>query len=153
MSKTLPTALQVIREYQQQMQTQIIPERQRRGTLAREFGGGLESIEVESMIFAVAHRLMPEYRGGFWDFVKLANGGFYLALRPEDQMLVSVEGNGFGGPVSGDAVGMIVSMMTYSTMSFATQGKLQQRLVEHFHRVREYALEHPESLNIMMAID
>jgi len=39
---------------------------------------------VEQSIYSFMDKLVPDYRGAFWDFHELSNGGFYMApqLRP-----------------------------------------------------------------------
>lgn len=152
MSNTTPVILQAIREYQQRAETVIVPEAKRPGTLARVWGAA-DCLNVENVVFNVARRILPAYPGGYWDFLKLANGGFYMALDAERTHRVSVDGNGFEGEVSGDAAGLIVCMTTYSVMSFEAADRLQAKLVHNFHWLRDYAGEHPEASAIFAAID
>lgn len=145
---TPKTTVQVIEQYRKDMGVRVaLP-----GVMNREFGLR-HALAVEQTIFSVTSRLLPDYRGAMWELIQLQNGGFYMALDMRKQYRCRVEGNGFDGPLSGDAAGLVVCLMTYSELSFSSDEELSRRVTKHFHAVRDYCGEHPEGLNIFPAID
>jgi hypothetical protein len=59
--------------------------------------------------------------------------------------------NGFQGEMSADAAGITVCLFAYSLLSFDYQGT--EVFAQHFHGLRDFALEHAESAQIFEAID
>jgi hypothetical protein len=69
---------------------------------------------------------------------------------PDGAYEFEVEGNGFRGCLSADAAGITVCLFAYSHMSFEYTSEI---FSEHYHKLRDYALEHPEAARIFAAID
>jgi len=126
----------------------LVQDSRRPGTLARYFGERV--IRFENAVYGFMRQFASEYRGGFWQFYELSNGGFYMA--PEaDSFRFAVETNGYEGMLSADAAGITVCLFAYSHLSF--QDARDDLYAHHFHRLREYAAEHPEAGQIFAAID
>jgi hypothetical protein len=53
-----------------------MPSDARLGTLPRHFGRHM--LTVETRIYSFMARFAKTYSGGFWNFVELSNGGFYM---------------------------------------------------------------------------
>ena len=105
---------------------------------------GLEfPMRLEPAIYDFARKLSPDYGGGVWEFYALSNGGFYMA--PAE--------NGYEGTLSADAFGVTVCLYAYSHLSFEKDERFSAVCAGHFHRVREFALEHREAVAILAAID
>jgi hypothetical protein len=120
-----------------------VPESKRANLLYLAFGKAC--VRFERLVYLFADQLCSEYTGGFWEFYLLSNGAFYMT--PPDDMEVSAA-NGFTGRMSADAVGIVVSL--YAASALAEQS---DRGIDAFHRLREFALDHPESSAIFRAID
>ena len=60
----------------------------------------------------------PTIEAGFWDFIELSNGGFYMAPQHEGTFRFSVDTNGYEGEMSPDAAGITVCLFAYSHLSF-----------------------------------
>lgn len=118
-------------------------------TLPRHFGNRL--LTFESAVYDFMRRFSPDYRGGFWDFVELSNGGFYMAPQHEGTFRFSVDTNGYEGEMSPEAAGITVCLFAYSHLSFRYCD--DQVFAEHFHRLREFATGHTEASEIFAAID
>lgn len=123
---------------------------QRISHTARLFGLNFP-MRLEPAIFNFAGNQSAEYDGGFWEFYKLSNGGFYMAPAPEQQFSVSAE-NGYEGSMSGDALGITACLYAYSHLSFG-DGAFAETCAEHYHLLREWMLEHAETGVILQAID
>ena len=127
-----------------------VPEGRRLSHTAALFGLDFP-MRLEPFVFNVATPLSRDYRGGFWKFCALSNGGFYMAPDSESIFNVSCQ-NGFEGSLSGDAFGIAVCLYAYSNLSFSGDA-FAEKCTEHFHLLREYMLDHAEARAILAAID
>ncbi len=134
------------------MITRNILSTQKRIKVTAELFGLNFPMKLEPLIFNLTDHIAENYSGGYWDFYKLSNGGFYMSPRNDEPFNVSCE-NGFEGRLSGDALGIVVCLYAYSHLSFSGQNGFDEVCAEHFHRLREFALDHDEAHLIMRAID
>jgi hypothetical protein len=81
----------------------LVPESRRLNIAATLFGHRFP-LQLEPAIYQFAGFLAEDYRGGYWHFYTLSNGGFYMAPAGEGCFAVSAE-NGYEGELSGDALG------------------------------------------------
>lgn len=109
-------------------------------------------MKLEPCVYAFASRLSHEYRGGYWQFYILGNGGFYMAPDSDRLFPVACE-NGFEGNLSADALGITASLYAYSHLSFSGDQEFAEICAEHYHWLRGYMLDHPEARTILGAID
>lgn len=129
---------------------QLVAEQERISYTATLFGLNFP-MRLEPAIFNVASNLASDYNGGFWDFWKLSNGGFYMAPASDKQFSVSCE-NGFEGRISAEAFGIVCCLYAFSHLSFG-EDAFAETCAEQYHLLREYALDHAEAGSIMRAID
>lgn len=108
-------------------------------------------MRLEPTVFNMAGRLAPEYKGGYWEFSTLSNGGFYMAPKSDSIFAVSCD-NGFEGKLSADALGIAACLYTYSHLSFGGDA-LANKCAQHYHWLREFMLGHAEARAILGAID
>jgi hypothetical protein len=108
-------------------------------------------LHLEPLVYAMADRLSKDYKGGYWEFYALSNGGFYMAPSAGARFHVTCE-NGFEGDLTADALGITACLYAYSQLSFSGM-LIADFCAEQYHRLREYALEHPEAGAVMAAID
>lgn len=116
--------------------------------LPRHFG--VMGIVVEHAVYGTLARMAENYRGGYWHYHELDNGGFYMAPENDTPYLLIVEGNGYEGIVSPDAAGIVACAMAYSHLSFRSDGPL---FAKAFHQLRAYIFTHPEHAEILQALD
>ena len=128
----------------------IIPESGRMAFVDKLFGLHFP-MRLEPTIFDMAGRLALEYRGGYWEFNALSNGGFYMSPRSTAVFDVSSD-NGFEGQLSADALGIAACLYAYSHLSFG-DGAFAETCADQFHLLREYAVGHAEARAIVAAID
>lgn len=107
---------------------------------------------LEPFIYAMTDSIAPDYRGGFWNFYALNNGGFYMAPDADHSFAVCCE-NGYEGRLSADGLGITVCLYAYSQLSFTGIPSFADRCAEQYHLLREYMLDHPEAAGILRAID
>jgi Antirestriction protein len=129
----------------------VLPTQKRIKVTAELFGLNFP-MRLEPLIFNLTDHIAENYSGGYWDFYTLSNGGFYMSPRNDEPFNVSCE-NGFEGRLSGDALGIVVCLYAYSHLSFSGQNGFDEVCAEHFHRLREFALDHDEAHLIMRTID
>jgi hypothetical protein len=132
----------------ERIEAREIPDSERLQILPRHFGRHM--LTVEHAVYSFMRRLSSEYTGGYWIYVELSNGGFYMAPTHEAPFNVRVDTNGFEGPMSADAAGITACLFALSHLSFQIQ---HESIATHFHKLRDFALDHAEASVIMAAID
>jgi Antirestriction protein len=125
-----------------------VEENERLQMLPRHFGRDM--LTVEYAIFAFMRKLSAQYTGGYWTYYELSNRGFYMAPQSDSRFLVAVDTNDFTGEMSSDAAGITACLFALSHLSFQVR---TDQIVEHFHLLRDFALEHAEASVILAAID
>lgn len=101
--------------------------------------------------FAWAGRLSDEYdETSRWRGRVLSNNGFYLVPNSCLTYGVSVAGNGYEGTMTAEAFGITVSLFALGQIANMTEDDGDILL---YHALRDYALDHSESVEIMAAID
>ena len=124
----------------------LVAEAERLDFLPAHFG--CHFLQVERAVYAWMSELCATYRGGYWEFLSLSNGGGYLRTS-EGEWQISVE-NGFSRTLSADAAGIVVTLFALSHLSFRFP---ESQLGEQYHRLREFVSAHPEGALIFRAID
>lgn len=107
---------------------------------------------VEPFVYAITESMSREYKGGYWQFYKLSNGGFYMAPDSEAYHPVACQ-NGYEGILSADAVGITACLYAFSHLSFLDNPTLAETSAEQYHLLRDYMLEQTEAEGILGAID
>lgn len=129
----------------------LVPEGQRLDFLPRHFRAHM--MLVERQIYHQFANLALHYRGGYWEFYDLSNGGCYLAPSQDFYHLVH-PGMDFDATVSGDAAGIVATLYTFSTLSVHFEhDPFGTHLRTLFHLLRDYAAHHPEASLIFRIID
>jgi hypothetical protein len=109
-------------------------------------------LQLEPYVYAIASSLSSDYRGAYWHFQSLSNGGFYMSPDEDQDFNVKCE-SGYEGAMSADAFGMTCCMYAYSHLSFTAHGDSARIYARQYHALREYAMEHPEVSAIVAATD
>lgn len=130
----------------------VVPDELRIGFWPQHFGSIPQWITLEPRIFAWMDRLCTEYHGGIWNFSTLSNGGAFMYPESEDDekcaLFKSMNGN--GAELTSEAAGIVACLMTYSHHACRTEC---DAMTEHYYRLRDFALNHPECNSIMHLID
>lgn len=87
-----------------------------------------------------------------WNFYSLSNSGAFMSPDADSDEKWSLFNsmNGYGGELSAEAAGIAVCLMAYSHHACRTEC---DGMTEHYYRLRDYALNHPECSAIMHIID
>ncbi len=128
----------------------VVPDAARAGFAGKIFGPKFP-MRLEPAIFNIAGSLAKAYSGGYWQFHALSNGGFFMAPNMPCRFEVDCP-NGHTGPMSAEALGITACMYAYSQLSFG-RGAFAEVCGEHFHLLREFALDHDEASGILAACD
>lgn len=126
-----------------------VEESQRLEFLPEFFGVNLMLVG-ENYVYNSMEKLSKDYRGGYWNFYKLSNGGFYMAPHMSTKLNVTVHGNYYEGVVSADAAGIIA---TLSALCALCHQFPCDRYIDLYDSLRDYISFHPESSEIYRAID
>jgi hypothetical protein len=132
-----------------------VPHAQRPAFLPKHFGKAY--VRGEAAVFGWMSRLSPAYRGGFWGYFELSNGGFFMA---PDASACSVqdgraglairwEDNGFSGFLSPQAAGIVATAFSVNHLLFAGEHHLE----DAYWRLMDFVNEHEEALQIRRALD
>ncbi|HBL6926170.1 TPA: antirestriction protein [Citrobacter koseri] len=130
----------------------VVPDELRIGFWPQHFGSIPQWITLEPRIFAWMDRLCTDYHGGIWNFSMLSNGGAFMAPESEqdEKWTLFNSMNGNGAELTSEAAGIVACLMTYSHHACCTEC---DAMTEHYYRLRDYALNHPECSAIMHLID
>lgn len=129
----------------------VVPEQDRLAFVDKLFGIKYVLV-LEPAVFRFAETLAHEYKGAYWTFHTLGNGGFYMAPRTDTIFAVSCE-NGFDGRLTADALGIVACLYAFSHLSFEAEGLFADCCAEQYHFLREYVFQHPEAKALLRAID
>lgn len=117
---------------------------------------GQDFLYVEASVCALAKKMMPEYEGGFWHFIRLPDGGGYMMPDGDRFHLVNGE-NWFDRTVSADAAGIILTSLVINRQLWLYHDSGDAGLT-HLYRMRDAQLWshiefHPECNAIYAALD
>lgn len=126
----------------------LVPEKQRLDFLPKQTLG--HNLRFEFGAYDAARALTADYGGGYWEFYRLSNGGFYIAPGSTDHFRIAVLTNGYEGECSADALGIICSLVSLNKLIWQTHS---EGLNTKYYALYNYAAEHPEAATIFGAID
>ena len=126
----------------------VVPGHLRAATLPKRFPGMF--LVFESLVYRYLEVFSEDYKGGYWEFVDLSNGGFYMSLKSNNRYYLSIASNGFEGEMTADAASLVVNMFAIGQL--ANQHRTDY-LIELYHLLRTFVSEHPEASQILSAID
>lgn len=126
----------------------IVKENDRLSFLPKYFGNRM--IAAEQGIYNTLSKLCPSYKGAFWNYYELSNGGFYMSPCLDQQLEIVVESNGFEGLLSADAAGIVVSLCIINHLCWLNQS---EKMINQYYLLRDFAAEHHEANEIYSAID
>ena len=129
----------------------LIPEAQRADLVGTLFGIAYP-LQLEPAVFAFASNLSPSYHGAYWNMYALSNGGWYMCPDEDSRFDVRCP-NGYEGSLTADAFGIVAVLYACSHLSFIANGDAASNYARHYHRLREFTVEHEEAAAIFAAID
>jgi len=139
-SKTMTEAVQITKT--------LVDENKRLDFLPKYCGKHF--MHYETAVYSLMDRASADYSGGLWQFYTLSNGGFFMALDQEGSLKMAWADNYYQGTMSAEAASIAVNLMALSHLSCQLPS---EKLGEHFHQLREFALDHAEAGQIFAFID
>lgn len=130
------------------IQKTVVPGHLRASTLPKRFPAMF--LVYESLVYRYLEIFSNDLQTGYWEFVELSNGGFYMSLQSPKTFHLYIPSSGFEGEMSADAASVIVNL--FAQCHLANQHELDG-LIGMCHALREYAREHAEACLIRKAID
>ncbi|MFT0547022.1 antirestriction protein [Allopusillimonas ginsengisoli] len=136
-----------------------VPESERQVFLPTFFGN--HYLKGEMLVYAWAEKLLPEYRGGFWNYYKLSNGGFFIAhSTSKEQVEIRVDTNGYRGQLTPISAGVVVTLFALNHLiaELAQRGTrasldLSDKLTDHYYQLRDFIESLPDASEVYGAID
>ncbi|WP_418346473.1 antirestriction protein [Serratia liquefaciens] len=128
----------------------LVPDADRQSFWLQHFGNIPQWLRIESPIFSWLDLLCKDYHGDYWEFYTLSNGGAFIIPSTEREYALFNALNGNSATVGHEAAGIIACLITYSHHACRTEC---DAMTEHYYRLRDYALNHPECNAIMRIID
>lgn len=89
----------------------------------------------ENTIYRHADMLINGYNGGYWDFIELSNGGFYMKPNLDSDLISMSFPNYYEDEIEADVAGVIISLYTYSVLHPYVDGDL---MAKHYHNLLDY---------------
>ncbi len=126
----------------------VTSDAQRMEMLPKYFKGHF--LAAESAIYNQMRYIIDEYKGGFWEYYELSNGGFFMAPRGDHKYDFYVPSSGNEGQLSAQAAGITACLFAFSHMSFKPN---TDHIADLYHLLKEYACEHAEASSILWACD
>lgn len=127
-----------------------VPEYARPGFLPRHFG---RATEQAALVYNLMARMAGDYRGGFWEFYELTNGGFYMAPVAAPRWRLVTVNNAFDGVLSCDAAGVVVTLRALARLALVAEDeRLAEQAVVDYYRLRAFADELSEAPLIFAAV-
>ena len=130
------------------IQVTLVDENERLSFLPKYFDKWM--LSAENRIYDILNRFCSTYKGAYWNFYELSNGGFYMAPELKEMLHLVIESNGFSGEMSADASGLISTLYVLNTLCYLSE---DEQLINRYYWLRDYADEHPEAGKIFAAID
>ncbi|VXD06754.1 Antirestriction ArdB family protein [Enterobacterales bacterium 8AC] len=109
----------------------------------------LYMMKFTEMCCAYARQFSQDYAGGLWQLYTQSDGGFFVCPQTEKTYRIEVVSNYYQGEMSAQALGMTVSLYALCVLAESEH----DFLIESYHRLRAFAVRHPEWAAIGAAID
>lgn len=110
---------------------------------------GKAFMAFEGTVFTLADRFVPSYKGGYWDFYKLSNGGFFIAPTGISDAPIRVVSamNFYEGKLSAEAIGVGLSLIALSLVGQC------EAATKTFEALYQFVLDHPERGELLKLLD
>ncbi|WNL48535.1 antirestriction protein (plasmid) [Dyella sp. BiH032] len=107
-------------------------------------------LRAEGLVYGWMGKLCPNYRGAYWNYFELSNGGFFMAPSGIDTYDLVCQGAQCTVHVGGTAAGIIATLYMLNQLANTTR---QDSFCQLYRYLLEYAREHAEWKQIRTAID
>lgn len=135
---------------------EVIAEESRMQFATAMFKSPFSFPKLEGIVFSQTSKFCAKYKGGYWEYVSLSNGGFYMYPRIGDvgEKFDVCNADNYGESViTADALGIVVTLIALSHLSFALNGSDLEKVCDLHALLMDYYCEHAESEAIAVLID
>ncbi|ERK11957.1 Antirestriction protein [Serratia fonticola AU-P3(3)] len=101
------------------------------------------------LCYGYARKFSQDYQGDHWSWYTQSDEGFFICPQTEKTYRIEIHSNYYCGEMSSQALGITVSL--YALCIMAESG--HEFFIESYHRLRGFAVRHPEWAAIGGAID
>lgn len=126
----------------------LIPEQNRIGFLPSQLGQW--HFQFEMLTYNVMSRYCEDYTGGYWNFYRLDNGGFFMAPDSDKSYRVVNDMNFCDEIMSAEAAGIGACLYALSGVAFESQ---DPKIGTHYSALYNFIGEHAEARKIFRFID
>jgi len=127
--------------------TSKIPEGERMDFMSRHFG--MRSVRVEMYLYGKLDQICEKYKGGYWDFYELSNGGYMMCLDDDTPVDVKVDSNYYSGTMTMRSASITACL--YALNNEAQTGA--DAAIRAYYDLYEYARQLDEWNEIYSAIN
>ena len=111
---------------------------------------GRDYVVLEHTIYDILSTLSADYDGGFWEYYRLSNGGFYMAPQDAKSFRIFCDGNGFAADICANTTGIIVTAMAYDHLTRRPRGSCFARA---YQLLAEFVFQQSDAGTIRAALD
>lgn len=126
----------------------LIPDADRPGFLSGFLADN--EFRFEALAYSLMDHYCEAYRRGYWHFYALSNGGMFMAPDSAKPFCLVNEVNYCDAVLSAEAAGIGVTLCALNVLCF---GGRNDRIVELYYALSDFAVEHPERRAIFAFID
>ena len=109
-------------------------------------------LAYEYAVYQLMAKACNEYDGGYWDYMDLSNGGFYMLLtdaNSDKQLFMQWDGNYYRGEMSLAAASIGINLFAQNRFA----NKPVDKFTEYYYQLRNFAAQHVEACEIFRFID
>ena len=118
----------------------LIAEPERLDALPRYLGKHF--LEFEMGVYGYMDHFCEAYNGGYWDYYRLSNGGFFMCLSGDEHFKVFNEGNHFADEMSSEAVSIGVNLFALNALLWGDHVGVKIR--DLYDNLQLYAADFPD---------
>ncbi len=131
----------------EQITCTVVDDEMRLECLPKHFGRAF--LEYERLVYTYMDHLCPVYQGGYWEFMELGNGGFFMQLR-EEGLLRLDSPNGSSHEVTARAASIVASLFAVGHLMQKYQTDV---LIDKYQQLLDFAAPLDEADKIFQLID
>ncbi|MES2664160.1 MAG: antirestriction protein [Pseudomonadota bacterium] len=107
-------------------------------------------LAYEILVYQYMKLFCKDYQGGYWEFYTLSNGGFFMQYAKETSLNILSAGNYFESIMSTEAASLGVNLFALNRLTWEAE---DQKIIDYYDQLKDYAMEHVESQLIARWID
>lgn len=131
------------------MKIEIIKNSERANAITAAWG--MDQFTLEYLVYESMEGLSADYKGGLWEFARGEDGTFFMYPKKEGLLLVECYGNHFSEYMKPETAGLTACLFALNSYSWLKPES--EKISKLYYRLKNFAMEHEDALQIMRAID